>query len=159
MLKQLTVKQSLNKAYRLIKPERADIERFKANFRLLLSRINPKESEENLKGHVIDFLKNTYYTPAFHIATKGRTDFVIHTGKDTTHSAGVLFEAKKPSNNEMSTLSDLNRKATHELILYYRENTLNITTTILNTLLLPIYTNGLYLMHRSLKDCFLRIAH
>ncbi len=118
-LKQLTLKQSLNKAYRLIKPERADIEKFKVNFKLLLGHINPQESEENLKGHVMDFLKNTYYNPNYHIATKGRTDFVIHTGKDASHPAGVLFEAKKPANNEMVTVSDFNRKAMHEIILYY----------------------------------------
>lgn len=117
--KQLTVKQSLNKAYRLIKPERADIEKFKANFKTLLGHINPAESEENMKGHVMDFLKNTWYSPSYHIATKGRTDFVIHTGKDATHPAGVLFEAKKPSNHEMVTTTDLNRKAMHEIILYY----------------------------------------
>ena len=113
-LKQLSLKQSLNDAYRLIKPERADIEKFKSNFKLLLSHINLKESEENMKGHVMDFLKNTYYNPNYHIATKGRTDFVIHTGKDATHAAGVLFEAKKPSNPEMVTLSNLNTKAMHE---------------------------------------------
>lgn len=122
-LKQLTLKQSLNKAYRLIKPDRADIEKFKANFKLLLGHINPQESEENLKGHVMDFLKNTYFSPNYHIATKGRSDFVIHTSKDATHPAGVLFEAKKPSNHEMVTLSNLNTKAMHEIILYYlREN-------------------------------------
>src|ERR1035437_9849734 len=118
-LKQLSLKQSLNDAYRLIKPERADIEKFKSNFKLLLSHINPKESEENMKGHVMDFLKNTYYNPNYHIATKGRTDFVIHTGKDATHAAGVLFEAKKPSNPEMVTSTNLNTKAMHEIILYY----------------------------------------
>ncbi|MCW3109621.1 MAG: type restriction endonuclease [Segetibacter sp.] len=118
-LKQLTLKQSLNKAYRLIKPERASIEQFKANFKLLLGHINPQESEENLKGHVMDFLKNTWYSPAYHIATKGRTDFVIHNSKDASHTTGVLFEAKKPSNNEMVTTADLNRKAMHEIVLYY----------------------------------------
>ena len=118
-LKQLTLKQSLNKAFRLIKPERAEIEKFKGNFKLLLEHINPQESEENLKGHIMDFLKNTYYTPDHHIATKGRTDFVIHTGKNAAHPAGVLFEAKKGTNNEMVTLSDLNRKAMHEIMLYY----------------------------------------
>ena len=69
-----------------------------------------------MKGHVMDFLKNTYYNPDYHIATKGRTDFVIHTSKDATHPAGVLFEAKKPSNNEMVTLTNLNTKAMHEMI-------------------------------------------
>jgi hypothetical protein len=118
-LKKLSLKQSLNDAYRLIKPERADIEKFKSNFKLLLSHINPKESEENMKGLMMDFLKNTYYNPNYHIVTKGRTDFVIHTGKDATHPAGVLFEAKKPSNPEMVTLSNLNTKAMHEIILYY----------------------------------------
>lgn len=118
-LKQLTVKQSLNKAYRLIKPERADIEKFKSNFKTLLGHIDQTESEENMKGHVMDFLKNTWYNPSYHVATKGRTDFVIHTGKDARHPAGVLFETKKPSSYEMITTTDLNRKAMHEIILYY----------------------------------------
>lgn len=45
-VKQLTLKQSLNKAYRLIKPERAEIEKFKVNFRLLFSHINSHERQE-----------------------------------------------------------------------------------------------------------------
>jgi adenine-specific DNA-methyltransferase len=118
-IKQLTLKQSLSKAYRLIKPERAEIEKFKANFKTLLLHIDIHESEENMKNHVMDFLKNTWYTPSYHIATKGRTDFVIHTGKNATHPAGVLFETKKPRNPEMVTTTDLNRKAMHEIILYY----------------------------------------
>lgn len=43
----------------------------------------------------MDLLKNTYYNPKYKIATKGRTDFVIHTDIDASHPAGVLFEAKK----------------------------------------------------------------
>jgi len=62
-LKQLTVKQSLNKAYRLIKPDRADIEKFKANFKLLLGHINPQESEENLKRACDGLLKEYLLQP------------------------------------------------------------------------------------------------
>lgn len=139
-LKAISVKQSLNKAYRLIKPERADIEKFKANFKNLLVHINLHESEENMKGHVMDFLKNTWYSPNQHIATKGRTDFVIHTGKDATHPAGVLFEIKKPNNHEMITLSDLNRKAMHELILYFlRERIEHHNNDIRNLIISNIY--------------------
>jgi adenine-specific DNA-methyltransferase len=101
-LKPLSLKQSLNDAYRLMKPERTDIEKFKSNLKLLLSHINLKESEENMKGHVMDFLKNTYYNPDYHIAPKGRTDFVIHTGKVASHPSGVLVEVKKPSNPEIT---------------------------------------------------------
>ncbi|MEO7802067.1 MAG: hypothetical protein ABIR81_08715 [Ginsengibacter sp.] len=68
---------------------------------------------------MMDILKNTYYSPSFHTVIKGRTDFVIHTGKDALHPAGLLFEAKKPSNHEMVTTADLKRKAMHELILNY----------------------------------------
>jgi len=68
-----------------------------------MGHINPQESEENLQGHVMDFLRNMWYSAAYHIATRGRTDFVIHNGKDASYSACVLFEARKPSNAEMVT--------------------------------------------------------
>ncbi len=48
-LKQLTVKQSLNKAYRLIKPDRAEIEKFKASFKLLLGHINPTYMKDRIQ--------------------------------------------------------------------------------------------------------------
>lgn len=61
-----------------------------------------------MKGHLMDFLKNTYFNPDNHIATKGKTDFVIHTGKNATHSAGGLFEVKRPSHHEMVSLKFIN---------------------------------------------------
>ena len=50
-----------------------------------------------MKGHVMDLLKTLITNSKYKIAAKGRTDFVIHTGKDASHPAGVLFEAKKTS--------------------------------------------------------------
>jgi hypothetical protein len=93
-----SVKQSLNKAYRLQKPKRQDIELFKTNFLGLLGKIDEKESEENVKIHLMDFLKETWYKQDYLVATKGRTDFVIHTGKDAKAPSGVLFEVKRPVN-------------------------------------------------------------
>jgi hypothetical protein len=46
--------------------------------------IDEKESEENIKGHLI--------------ATKGRADLVIHLEKEAKSNVGVFFEVKKPSN-------------------------------------------------------------
>jgi hypothetical protein len=66
--KQLTVKQSLNKACRLIKPDSADIEKFKAKFNLLLcdSEIEKKRLFElNYQAN-----KNSLTIPARYIATK-----------------------------------------------------------------------------------------
>ncbi len=125
LLTALTPTESLNKAYRLQSGNREQIDRFKTNFTKLLSLINERESEENVKSHLMDFLKEVYYNGAalgetYLVAQKGKTDFVIHSGKDANTPAGVLFEVKRPANKgEMITRRNLNTKAFHELLLYY----------------------------------------
>jgi len=110
----------LNKAFLKIKPHRSEIEKFKAQFHLMCSEINEKESEEFHKNLVIKFLNNTWYSPGHFINTKGKTDLVIYTGKDAKSKAGVLIEAKKPTNRyEMPTPKNLNCKALQELVLYF----------------------------------------
>jgi adenine-specific DNA-methyltransferase len=125
LLKVLTPSESLEKAYRLQACQREQIDRFKTHYTQLFSRINEQETEENIKGHLIDFLKEVYYKESYLIATKGRADFVIHTGKEANAPVGVLFEVKRPTNKgEMITRDNLNTKAMQELILYYfRERT------------------------------------
>ena len=54
---------NIDKAYRLISPLRKDIDQFKKNLRHLLSLVDEKESEENAKGHLTDFLKTTFFSP------------------------------------------------------------------------------------------------
>lgn len=113
-------RNALNKAFLKVKPTRADIDRFKKNFIDLIDNINHAEYEEYHKKLVSDFLQNTYYSPLFYINTKGRSDLVIHNGKDSKSTVGVIVEAKSPTNkSEMLSLSNLNTKAFHELLLYY----------------------------------------
>ena len=116
----IDIKNSLNKAYRLIKPRRKDLDNFKLKLTNLLTHIDEKESEENVKIHLMDFLKNTFFHPDHLIATNGRTDFVIHTSVSAQSPVGVMFEVKKPTNRvEMITKDNLNARAMHELILYF----------------------------------------
>ena len=77
-IKELKPKKALNKAFLKVKPNRTDIECFKANLIQLLDRTNDTESEEFHKNLVSDFLKKTYYDSAYFINTKGRKDLVIH---------------------------------------------------------------------------------
>ena len=113
-------KQSLNKAYLKEKISRSDIELFKMNLALLLSKINEHESEEHHKNLISDFLKDTWYKDFHEINTRGREDLVIHTGKTSKDPVGVLLEVKKPTNkSEMISESKPNVKALQELILYY----------------------------------------
>ncbi len=116
----LKPKQSLNKAFLKVKPNRSAIESFKTNLIQLIDRINESESEEFHKNLVIDFLKKTYYDPSHFINTKGRNDLVIHTSDKAKSSVGVIIEAKKPTNkSEMLSKTNINYKAFQELVLYY----------------------------------------
>ena len=114
------------KAFLKQKPLRSEIDVFKANLIVLLDKIHviekrPKdESEEHLKNDLRDFLRDTYYRDTNSINTKDKKDLVIHLGKSTNSEVGVIIEAKRPTNiNEMVTADNPNKKALHELILYY----------------------------------------
>ena len=89
---------ALNKAFLKVKPNRNEIELFKANLIKLIDRIKESETEEFHKNLVSDFLKSTYYDANHFINTKGRNDLVIHNGKDSNTTVGVIIEAKKPTN-------------------------------------------------------------
>jgi adenine-specific DNA-methyltransferase len=116
----LSLRNSINKAYLKVKPNRTSIETFKRNILSLYDQIFESESEEFHKNIISEFLKNTWYSPDHYINTKGRADLVIHNGKDTNTPVGVLFETKKPGNKQdMPTRNNLNTRAFHELILYF----------------------------------------
>ncbi|SFF19494.1 DUF7149 domain-containing protein [Thermoflexibacter ruber] len=120
ILKELTPRKALNKAFLKLKPSRTEIDNFKTNLITLLERVNDTESEEFHKNLLIDFLKKTYYDPHHFLNTKGRNDLVIHNGSTAKSPVGVIIEAKKPSNKvEMLTRDNINKKAFQELILYY----------------------------------------
>lgn len=117
-------RESLNKAFLKVKPNRTEIENFKKNLQSLIDKINESESEEFHKNLIGDFFKNTYYSThhsANHfINTKDRNDLVIHNGKDAKSTVGVILEFKKPTNkSEMLKVDNLNTKAFQELVLYF----------------------------------------
>src|SRR5659263_231753 len=116
----IDLRNSINKAYLKVKPNRTRIETFKKNITNLFDQIKESESEEFHKNIISEFLKNTYYSPINYINTRGRYDLVIHNGKDSNSTVGVIFETKKPgSKTEMPTCDNINTKAFNELILYY----------------------------------------
>lgn len=121
------IKKSLSPAYRLLKPKRDEMEHFKRSMQSYLKVINSAESEENLKTHLMDFLKKLYGKEHL-IEQQERIDFVIRTGGKGTN-AGVLFESKKLSNKQdMISQDNINKKALHELVLYFmRERHANNT--------------------------------
>lgn len=114
------------KAFLKQRPSESERDKFKNNLIALLDKIGviekqPKdESEEHLKNNLRDFLRDTFYIDSNAINTKDKKDLVIHIGKSTDTDVAVIIEAKRPSNvKEMVTADNANKKALHELILYY----------------------------------------
>lgn len=116
---QINIKQALNKAFRKQKPTKVEIDNLRFELTKMLEEANPKESEEYHKGLIRDFFNNTAYSNYF-INTKDRSDLVIHNGQTSKSSAGIIIETKNPNNKtEMPTINNLNKKAIHELLLYF----------------------------------------
>lgn len=91
----------------------------------LLNNLPPQpddDPESNYSNAAKDLLDDTFYKGKNKIAQrKGvKTDFNIFEDNTTSSSPVVLVEMKRPSEkNDMLSKEDLNRKALHELILYY----------------------------------------
>jgi hypothetical protein len=123
----IDIKDALNKAFVKVRPERTEIDKFKANFITLIEGIknNLTKREDFHKYLFSDFLKNTWYAPDYFINICDNIDLVIHNGNDSS-PVGVLIEAKSPINkSEMVSCKNLNKKAFHELLLYYFRETID----------------------------------
>lgn len=95
ILTEISFKKALNKAYRLVEPKRHDIESFKGILIKLLGQIDEKKSEENVKIHLMDLIKEIWYKKGYLVVTKGRTDFVIYTSKDSIATSCVKSNSRK----------------------------------------------------------------
>ncbi len=120
ILNPLQPKRILDKAYLRQRPLHSDIKLFRQNLLALLGKVDEIEREENQKNHLRDFLRDTFYKSEYEINVSEDKDLVIRLGSDNKTPAGVIVEAKKPSNKaEMLSAEKPNAKALHELILYY----------------------------------------
>lgn len=122
-MNKVNIKKALSPAYRKHKPLRKEVNSFIMELQECLDTIKlideKNESEEHLKEPIKIFLKNTFYKDNL-INTKDKIDLAIYLGKKADSNVGVLIEAKKPSNkSEFLSNSNLNKKALHELLLYY----------------------------------------
>ena len=119
-MSELTIAKSLNKAYRQLSIDKQSFYTFKQQLGMLYEQIATIDTEEKLKGDLMDFLKLTFYGQSYKVSPNGRIDCAIHLGNSINTPIGVIFEVKMPTNvSEMITRSNLNRKALQELLLYY----------------------------------------
>jgi hypothetical protein len=118
----LSPKESINKAFLRIKPDREAIATFKANLTRLMDDIDARKDEEFNKKFLINFFEKSYYGDQYFINTKNKSDLVIHNGHQSNSTVGVIIETKKPTKKasvEMPKVGNLNTKAVQQLVLYF----------------------------------------
>ena len=114
-----TISSFVEKAYRRLPVGLESFQRFVNALSHLYDVINDDQTEAEQKSNFKDFLISSFYGD-YYMAPEGNIDFAIHNGKDRKSSIGVLIEFKRTSEkNGMVSLESLNRKALHELLLYY----------------------------------------
>jgi adenine-specific DNA-methyltransferase len=124
-----SISQSLSPSLKAFKPTRTALTGFSAKLKEYLEVIDHNESEENLKTHFMQLLRSLYGSNHL-IEQQERIDFVIRTGGKKS-PAGVLVESKRRGNKaDMITKTDCNRKALHEIVLYYMRERTNGNTDI-----------------------------
>ena len=115
-----TIAKSLSKAYRQVSIDKQSFDAFKKQLEILYQQIDTIDTEEKIKGDLMDFLKLTFYGQNYKVSPNGRIDCAIHLGNSIESPVGIIIEAKMPTNtSEMITRDKLNKKALQELLLYY----------------------------------------
>ena len=116
----LTISKSLNKAYRQVSVDKSSFDVFKSQLKALYEQIATIDTEEKLKGDLMDFLKLSFYGQNYKVSPNGKIDCAIHLGNTIEDPVGVIIEVKMLTNvSEMITRDNLNKKALQELLLYY----------------------------------------
>lgn len=128
----LAPSQAVDKRYLRLPVASFDSGRFVHALHKFFLDFNEQEKEEYNKTLVRDFLKEAFYDGTNAINIYENADSAIYADVHSQNSYPVvLCEAKRPGSNEMIDAEHLNRKALHELILYYlREEVRNRNRSI-----------------------------
>jgi hypothetical protein len=155
MAQEISIRQSLSRTYKN-KVQRSELSLFCDTLRSFLHERDVELQDEEYNKKLIDkFLTKAFYADTNAINTNNPTDLVIFADSTAKGSHPVvLFEVKMPGNDEMVRRDDLNRKALHELVLYYiREEEQQHNTDIKHL----VVTDGLqwfFFDKQVFYDCF-----
>ena len=74
IMAELSIAKSLNKAYRHISIDKASFDLFKGQLSTLFEQIALVDTEEKVKGDLMDFLKLTFYRQNYKVSPNGKID-------------------------------------------------------------------------------------
>ena len=128
----ISIEQTLSKAIRSIPIAGTELLRFYDLVRHYLQELDASQDEEHNKRLVGKLLEQSFYDGKNAVNSANPIDLAIFADAVAKNSRPVvMFEVKQPTNPEMVRRDDLNRKALHELVLYYvREELVHHNTDI-----------------------------
>ncbi|WP_245318673.1 DUF7149 domain-containing protein [Hymenobacter elongatus] len=123
---QLLSPDTATAALRRLKPTPEQLAEFRGHLAEMFRHLDPNKIERHGETHILDFLRSVS-RPAEggtrYGNVHGKRDLVLHLGDTADSPVGVVLEVKGPKNpKEMLAPDDLNRKALHQLLLYYLED-------------------------------------
>ena len=117
-LKPLLPSQALDLAYRRQKVSHVKLNAFETARQKLLSELDPQADEADLKEPIRRFFEAIGFPN--YLNSRKKRDWVMHTGPSVSDPVGIIFELKHEKNKpQMVQKGNLNRRALHELLLYY----------------------------------------
>ena len=132
--------------------------RFYGLVRNYLQALDASQDEEHNKRLVGRLLEQLFYEGKNAVNSTRDADLAIFADAMAKDSHPVvMFEVKKPTNPEMVRRDDLNRKALHELVLYYVREELVRHNTAVTHLIITDGVQWFVFDKRVFYDCF--IAH
>lgn len=154
----ISIEQTLSKAIRSIPIAGTELLRFYDMVRHYLHELDNSQDEEHNKRLVGRLLEQLFYEGKNAVNSYNPIDLAIFADAVAKNSHPVvLFEVKKATNPEMVQRDDLNRKALHELVLYYMRQELIHHNTDITHLIITDGVHWFVFDKRVFYDCF--IAH
>ena len=148
----------MSKAIRSIPIAGTELLRFYDLVRRFLHELDASQDEEHNKRLVGRLLEQSFYDGKNAVNSANPIDLAIFAGAVAKESRPiVLFEVKQPTNPEMVRRDDLNRKALHELVLYYIRQEQACHNADITHLVITDGVQWFVFDKRVFYDCF--IAH
>ena len=152
----ISIEQTLSKALRSIPIAGTELVRFYELTKAFLHELDASQNEEHNKRLVGKLLEQSFYDGKNAVNSDNTIDLAIFadTVAKDSHPV-VLFEVKKATNPEMVQRDDLNRKALHELVLYYVRQEQNHHNTAITHLIITDGVHWFVFDKRVFYDCFI----
>ena len=150
-----SIEQTLSGAERSQLVAKAELQRFFQLLQGFLAELDDSQDEEHNKRIVGKFLEDVFYRNTNAINAANPIDLAIFADAVAKDShLVVMLEVKKADNPEMVRPDDLNRKALHELILYYVRQEVGLHNTDIKHLIITDGRQWFFFDKRTFYDCF-----